>query len=136
MQTARPHRLTHTRPRLTREEGFTLVELLVVMVVIGVLLAIAVPSYLGFKVRAERSASYANVRAGIPAAEAYYSDNGSYVSMTAAILQASYDQGLKTAGVGALTVTSASLSAYAMTSTVGACTASVTGPGGAIANTC
>src|SRR4051794_21420474 len=81
------------KDRLAREEGFTLIELLVVVAIIGILLAIAVPSYLGFKDAANQKASAADVRAAIPSAEQYYADNGSYSGMTVGTLTA-LDSGL------------------------------------------
>jgi type IV pilus assembly protein PilA len=81
------------RQRLARDEGLTLIELLVVPIIIGVLLAIAIPSYLGFQKKAQQTAAASDVREAISDAEAYYSDNNTYATVSIANLQ-TYDSGL------------------------------------------
>ena len=83
--------LNKLQMRLKSDEGFTPIELLVVIIIIGILLAIAIPSYLKFKDRANNAAAQANVRASIPGLEAYAADHTTgYTGATSATLQASY----------------------------------------------
>ena len=79
-----------------REDGFTLLELLIVVQILGILVSIAFPSYLSFKLRALKSAAQANVRAAVEGVEGYSGEHGTgYSGLTLTKLQASYDAGMK-----------------------------------------
>jgi len=61
-----------------QEAGFTLVELMVVVLIIGILIAIALPTYLGARTRAQNRAAQTELRSAYVAASTYYAANQNY----------------------------------------------------------
>jgi type IV pilus assembly protein PilA len=78
-------RLEHGRR--PRDAGFSLIELMVVVLIIAILIAIAVPTFLGARLRAQDRAAQSDLRNAFTAAKVYYAGARSYV-VTAPQLQA------------------------------------------------
>jgi len=66
-----------------RKGGFTLIELMIVVAIIGILAAIAIPNFLRFQLKAKSSEGKTNLAAIRTAEESYYSEFGVYVSAQA-----------------------------------------------------
>ena len=68
------------RKRLNKdEEGFTLIELMVVVLIIAILLAIAIPTFLGARTRAQHRSTESNLRNALTAEKTAYTDAQAYV---------------------------------------------------------
>ena len=65
------------------ELGFTLVEVLVVLVVLGVLMTLALPMFLGARVRAQDRTAEAVLRSGLTAALTYWTDGATFTALDA-----------------------------------------------------
>jgi len=68
-----------------REEGFTLIELMVVVLIIAILIAIAIPTFLGARRRAQDRQAQSNIRNALLAEKTYYTDKQAYTSTSASL---------------------------------------------------
>jgi Tfp pilus assembly protein PilE len=104
--------------------------MLAMLVITGILIAISVASYSGARVRANDAAAKSNIDVAVPAFQAYFLDNGTYVGMTLARLQSRYSRGVRN-----ITVVSVRATTYCVRSNVGGRNWYKAGPAGRITTT-
>jgi type IV pilus assembly protein PilA len=72
--------------RLLDQRGFTLIELMVVILIIGILITMALPTFMGARQRADQRAAQSSVRNALVAAKTSYTDLDSYANVSQATL--------------------------------------------------
>ncbi|KJR27974.1 MULTISPECIES: prepilin-type N-terminal cleavage/methylation domain-containing protein [Vibrio] len=99
--------------RVTKQQGFTLIELMIVVAIIGVLTAVAMPAYKSYVTKSELAAGSATVRNLLTNIDMFHQEKGTYVGMTLADIGATQTM----SGLGDLALTDLTVSTASATFT-------------------
>jgi prepilin-type N-terminal cleavage/methylation domain-containing protein len=78
------------RDRNRKEAGFTLIELMIVVLIVAILIAIGIPTFLGARTKSQERAAQVDLRQGLLTAKSFYTDNESFAGADQAATEAAY----------------------------------------------
>ena len=119
---------------MKNKKGFTLIELMIVIAIIGILAAIAIPQFSAYRTRSYNASANADLRSACTAQEAYYVDNSTYTNALADLTGDPY--GLSTSPSVQLAIHSGNSTLYNMSAAhnSGNITYTISGPLGSISH--